>query len=143
MKSDSARQSSVDHVGVAVRDLDQALALYVDVLGMPLHGREVVAGEGCEVAFVGAGDCHVELLRPLSPDSAVGRHLERRGEGVHHVALRVADIDASLAQARERGMEVLGTGARPGAGGARVAFLHPRAAGGVLLELTTGRREGP
>lgn len=142
MKSDSVPAGAMDHVGVAVADLDAALALYVDVLGMPLARREVVVGEGCEVAFVGAGACHVELLRPLAPDSAVGRHLERRGPGVHHVALRVVDMDDSLARARARGIEVLGGGARPGAAGARVAFLRPRDTGGVLIELTTGREEG-
>lgn len=139
MKSGSGVGGRVDHVGIAVQDLDAALVLYAQVLGMPVHGREVVGSEGCEVAFVGSGDCHVELLRPLSPESAVGRHLERRGPGIHHVAVAVADIEASVARARARGLEVLGSGVRPGAGGARVAFLHPRDAGGVLLELTTGR----
>jgi methylmalonyl-CoA/ethylmalonyl-CoA epimerase len=139
VNSDSAGPAAVDHVGVAVADLEAAVRLYRDVLGMPLVGREVVESEGCEVAFLGAGSARVELLRPLSPDGPVGRHLERRGPGIHHLAVRVADLEGALAAARAAGIEVLGGGARPGAGGARVAFLHPRGAGGVLLELTTGR----
>ena len=142
MKSDSPGRGRVDHVGVAVADLEQAVRAYTGVLGMPLEAREEVPSEGCEVAFVGAGDCHVELLRPLTADSAVGRHLERRGAGVHHVAVRVDDIEASVARARAAGIEVLAPGVRPGAGGARVAFLHPRDCGGVLIELTTGRAGG-
>jgi methylmalonyl-CoA/ethylmalonyl-CoA epimerase len=140
VNSDSKAMSRIDHIGVAVDDLEAAIGLYRDTLGMPLTAREVVPSEGCEVAFLGSGESHVELLRPLAPDSAVGRHLERRGPGIHHLAVRVADIDAALEAARARGLEVLGGGARPGAQGARVAFLHPRGAGGVLLELTTGRK---
>lgn len=142
MRSDSRGMGRVDHVGVAVPDLDRAVSLYRDVLGLPLYGREVVESEGCEVAFVGAGDCHVELLRPLSADSPIGRHLERRGGGVHHIAVCVEDIDDSVARARAAGIEVLPPGVRGGAGGARVAFLHPRDCGGVLIELTTGRQGG-
>lgn len=140
MNSDSRDGASIDHVGVAVPDLEAAIALYRDVLGMPLLAREAVPSEGCEVAFLGAGTSHVELLRPLDATGAVARHLERRGPGIHHLAVRVDDLEAALASARARGLEVLGEGARPGAGGARVAFLHPRAGGGVLIELTTGRR---
>jgi methylmalonyl-CoA/ethylmalonyl-CoA epimerase len=139
VKRDRAEGGAVDHVGVAVLDLEAALTLYAEVLAMPITGREVVESEGCEVAFVGSSPSQVELLRPLSPDTAVGRHLARRGPGLHHLAIRVADIDACVATARARGLEVLGGGVRPGAGGARVAVLHPRAGGGVLIELTTGR----
>lgn len=134
--------AGVDHVGVAVVDLEAAIGLYRDILGMPLRAREVVESEGCEVAFLGDEGAHVELLRPLASDTAVGRHLERRGAGIHHVAVRVENIEAAVAQARQGGVEVLGGGVRAGAGGARVAFLHPRDAGGVLIELTTGRQGG-
>lgn len=140
MNSASGGGAGIDHVGVAVSDLEGAIALYRDVLGMPLLAREAVKSEDCEVAFLGGGASHVELLRPLASDGAVARHLERRGPGIHHIAVRVADMEAALDAARAAGIEVLGGGAREGAQGARVAFLHPRGAGGVLLELTTGRK---
>ena len=141
MNSARSQAGGIDHIGIAVADLEGAIRLYRDVLGMPLHAREEVPSEGCEVAFLGNGDSHVELLRPFSSDGAVARHLERRGPGIHHVAVRVADMEAALEAARDAGLEVLGGGARPGAQGARVAFLHPKGAGGVLVELTTGREE--
>lgn len=141
MNSADSQAGGIDHIGIAVADLEAAIRLYRDVLGMPLLAREEVPSEACEVAFLGSGSSHVELLRPLSADGAVARHLERRGPGIHHVAVQVRDMDAALEAARSAGLEVLGDGARPGAQGARVAFLHPKGAGGVLVELTTGREE--
>jgi methylmalonyl-CoA/ethylmalonyl-CoA epimerase len=125
----------VDHVGVAVEDLDAALALHEDAFGMALVHREVVEDQGVEAVLLDVGENHVELLRPLGPDTPVGRHLARRGPGLHHVAYQVADVDATLAALRDRGVELVDRAPRTGIRGSRVAFLHPRSTGGVLTEI--------
>ena len=125
----------IDHVGVAVSDLDRAIALYEGTFGMPLVHREVIEGQGVEAVLLDVGDGHVELLSPLGPDTVVGRFVERRGEGLHHVAYRVEDIDTVLANLREVGVELIDSEARVGIRGSRVAFLHPKSTGGVLTEL--------
>jgi len=125
----------IDHVGVAVEDLDSALALYEGIFGMPVAHRETVSDQGVEAVLLDVGDGHVELLRPLGEDTAVGRFLARRGPGLHHVAYRVDDIDAALAQLREQGVELIDSEPRTGIRASRVAFLHPRATGGVLTEI--------
>ena len=125
----------IDHVGVAVSDLEAALELYEGTLGMPLAHRETVAEQGVEAVLLDVGSTHVELLRPLGPDTAVGKFLERRGPGLHHVAYRVEDIDAELGRLAEAGVELIDRQPRQGIRASRVAFLHPRATGGVLSEL--------
>jgi len=125
----------IDHVGVAVADLDRAIALYEGTFQMPGVHRETVESQGVEAVLLEVGDGHVELLRPLGPDTVVGRFVEKRGEGLHHVAYRVEDIDRTLASLKERGVDLIDTEARVGIWGSRVAFLHPRATGGVLTEL--------
>ena len=125
----------IDHVGVAVRDLEAALELYEGTLQMPVAHRETVPEQGVEAVLLDVGATHVELLRPLAPESAVGRFLERRGPGLHHVAYRVEDIDAELARLAGEGVELIDREARTGIRDSRVAFLHPRATGGVLSEL--------
>jgi methylmalonyl-CoA/ethylmalonyl-CoA epimerase len=125
----------VDHVGVAVEDLDAALALHEDAFGMALVHREVVEEQGVEAVLLDVGENHVELLRPLGPDTPVGRHLARRGPGLHHVAYQVADVEATLAALRDRGIELVDRAPRTGIRGSRVAFLHPRSTGGVLTEI--------
>jgi methylmalonyl-CoA/ethylmalonyl-CoA epimerase len=125
----------VDHVGVAVEDLDAALALHENAFGMVLVHREVVEEQGVEAVLLDVGENHVELLRPLGPDTPVGRHLARRGPGLHHVAYQVADVEATLATLRERGVELIDRAPRTGIRGSRVAFLHPRSTGGVLTEI--------
>ena len=125
----------IDHVGVAVEDLDSALALYEGTFAMPVAHRETVSDQGVEAVLLDVGDGHVELLRPLGEDTAVGRFLARRGPGLHHVAYRVDDIDAALAQLREQGVELIDSEPRTGIRASRVAFLHPRATGGVLTEI--------
>jgi methylmalonyl-CoA/ethylmalonyl-CoA epimerase len=125
----------IDHVGVAVADLDQALSLYERTYGMPMVHRETVESQGVEAVLVEIGEGHVELLRPLGPETVVGRFIAKRGEGLHHVAYRVEDIDASLARLKETGVELIDSEARIGIRGSRVAFLHPKATGGVLTEL--------
>ena len=126
---------TIDHVGVAVLDLDRAADRYGTAFEMSLVHREIVESQGVEAALLEIGDGHIELLRPLSPETVVGRFIERRGEGLHHVAYRVADIDATLASLKEAGVELIDTTARVGIRRSRVAFLHPKAAGGVLTEL--------
>ncbi len=125
----------IDHVGVAVEDLDGALTLYRDRLGMREQHRETVEQFDVEAVLLEIGDGHVELLRPTSPESAVGRFLARSGPGMHHVAYRTDDIDAALHRAREAGLLLIDERARAGIQGSRVAFLHPRSTGGVLTEL--------
>jgi methylmalonyl-CoA/ethylmalonyl-CoA epimerase len=125
----------IDHVGVAVSDLDAAISLYRDTFAMPLAHRETVESQGVEAVLLDVGDGHVELLRPLGPDTVVGKFLERRGEGLHHVAYAVEDIDAALDGLRSAGIELIDEEARVGIGGSRVAFLHPRATGSVLTEI--------
>jgi methylmalonyl-CoA/ethylmalonyl-CoA epimerase len=127
--------SAIDHVGVAVEDIDAALALYRDSLGMPLVHRETVAEQGVEAALLDVGDGHVELLQPLGPDTAVGKFLARRGPGLHHIAYRVPDVEQALSALAEAGMRLIDDRARRGIRGSRVAFVHPASTGGVLTEI--------
>ncbi len=126
---------NLDHVAIAVSDLDVALAEYERLFGgIALH-REVVAEQGVEEAMVAVGGSHIQLLQPLSPDSPVGRFLERRGEGMHHIALAVPDIDAALDHLKEQGARLIDTEPRIGGRGARIAFVHPAEFAGTLVEL--------
>jgi LAO/AO transport system kinase len=132
----------LDHVGIAVAALDARQPLYRDRLGLPLGEIEDVPTEGVRAAFLPAGRTRIELLEPTRPDAALARHLERRGEGVHHLCFEVDDLDAALLRLKEAGLALVGDGARPGAEGRRVAFVHPKGTGGVLIELrsrTAGR----
>ena len=125
----------IDHIGVAVEDLDAAIALHEGTYGMPLVHRETVGEQGVEAALLDVGDSHVELLAPLSADTPVGRFLAKRGPGLHHVAYRVEDVEAALRALRDQGMRLIDEQARTGIRGSRVAFLHPAASGGVLTEI--------
>ena len=125
----------IDHVGIAVDDLDAAISLYEDTLGMRLAHRETVEEQGVEAVLLDVGEGHVELLRPLGPETAVGKYLEKRGPGLHHVAYAVTDIDAVLASLSDAGVQLIDSEARVGIRGSRVAFLHPRATGSVLTEI--------
>ena len=125
----------IDHVGIAVADLDAAVQLYESTLGMPLVHRETVTEQGVEAVLLDVGEGHIELLRPLSEDTPVGKFMARKGGGMHHVAYAVGDIDRTLAELAERGVELIDTEARIGIRGSRVAFLHPRSTGGVLTEI--------
>jgi methylmalonyl-CoA/ethylmalonyl-CoA epimerase len=133
--------SIIDHVGVAVEDIDSALALYRDALGMPLVHRETVTEQGVDAALLDVGDSHVELLQPLGPDTAVGKFLAKRGPGLHHVAYRVNDIDAALEQLGGAGLRLIDERPRTGIRGSRVAFLHPGSTGGVLTEIVQPAEE--
>jgi methylmalonyl-CoA/ethylmalonyl-CoA epimerase len=125
----------IDHVGVAVSDLDRAIALYQGPFGMPVVHRETVESQGVEAVLLEVGAGHVELLRPLGPETVVGQFIAKRGEGLHHVAYRVDDINATLASLKQLGIELIDAEPRTGIWGSRVAFLHPRSTGGVLTEL--------
>jgi methylmalonyl-CoA epimerase len=126
---------TIDHVGVAVEDIEAALALYRDALRMPLVHRETVTEQGVDAALLDVGDGHVELLQPLGPDTPVGKYLAKRGPGLHHVAYRVDDIDAALAALTAAGLRLIDERPRTGIRGSRVAFLHPGSTGGVLTEI--------
>jgi methylmalonyl-CoA/ethylmalonyl-CoA epimerase len=134
--------STIDHVGVAVEDLDAALAIYRDSLEMPLVHRETVVDQGVEAVLLEVGDGHIELLQPLGPDTAVGKFLARRGPGLHHVAYRVEDVDQTLSALAKAGMRLIDERARIGIRGWRVAFVHPASTGGVLTEIVEPAQEG-
>jgi methylmalonyl-CoA/ethylmalonyl-CoA epimerase len=125
----------IDHIGVAVEDLDAAIALHETTYGMALVHREVVAEQGVEAVLLDVGENHVELLRPLAPDTPVGRFLAARGPGLHHVAYQVSDIEAVLASLKEQGARLIDETPRTGIRGSRVAFVHPKSSGGVLTEI--------
>ena len=125
----------IDHVGVAVANLDDAVALYSERLRMAVQHRETIAEQGVEAVLLEVGESHVELLRPLSPDTAVGRFLERSGPGLHHVAYGTDDIEAALELVRAAGLRLIDEEPRLGIRRSRVAFVHPSSTGGVLTEL--------
>ena len=127
--------AQIDHVGVAVDDLDAAIALHEQAFGLALAHREVVEEQGVEAVLLDVGTSHIELLAPLQPDTAVGRFLASRGPGLHHVAYRVGDIEAALDTLRERGLRLIDETPRVGIRDSRVAFVHPQSAGGVLTEI--------
>ncbi len=125
----------IDHVGIAVTDLDAAIALHEATYGMPLVHRETVTEQGVEAVLFDVGENHVELLAPLADDTPVGKFLARRGPGLHHVAYQVTDIDATLAALRDQGTRLIDEQPRFGIRGSRVAFLHPAGSASVLTEL--------
>jgi methylmalonyl-CoA/ethylmalonyl-CoA epimerase len=125
----------IDHIGVAVDDLDGAVALYRDSFGMAEQHRETIEAFDVEAVLLEVGEGHVELLKPLSSESGIGKFLERNGPGLHHVAYQTADIDSALEQVKAAGMQLIDQEPRRGIRGSRVAFLHPKATGGVLTEL--------
>lgn len=131
----------VDHIGIAVEDLDVAVALYAGTLRMPEAHRETIAEQGVEAVLLDVGEGHIELLRPLGPETPVGRFVARHGYGIHHVAYRVTDIEATLAELSDQGVKLIDRTPRMGIRGSRVAFLHPRSTGGVLTEIVEPAEE--
>lgn len=125
----------IDHIGVAVEDIDAGVALYEGSFEMQLAHREVVESQGVEAVLLDVGEGHVELLRPLGPDTPVGKFMAKNGPGLHHVAYAVDDIDATLERLAAAGLKLIDREARVGIRGSRVAFLHPRSTGGVLTEI--------
>jgi methylmalonyl-CoA/ethylmalonyl-CoA epimerase len=125
----------IDHIGVAVEDLDAAIALYETTFGMKLVHRETVTEQGVEAVLLDVGENHVELLAPLGPDTPVGKFLAKKGPGLHHVAYQTEDIESALASLKEAGMRLIDESPRTGIRNSRVAFLHPGASGSVLTEI--------
>lgn len=125
----------IDHIGVAVEDLDAALKLYAETLGMPVVHRETVTEQGVEAVLLDVGENHVELLAPLGPDTPVGKFLAKKGPGLHHVAYQVSDIEAVLASLKAAGTRLIDETPRIGIRNSRVAFVHPASTGSVLTEI--------
>lgn len=125
----------INHIGIAVKNIETASTLYRDVLGMTFEGTEEVTEQKVRVAFFCIGDSRIELLEPTSPDSPVAKFIETKGEGIHHIAYQVADLDTALTDLKKGGVHLVDETPRCGAHKTRIAFLHPKATGGVLTEL--------
>jgi methylmalonyl-CoA/ethylmalonyl-CoA epimerase len=125
----------IDHLGIAVPSIAEGKNFWSDVLGLPFEGTETVAAQKVTTAFFPVGESEVELLESTSPDGPVAKYIEKRGPGIQHVAFRVDDIEAALAELKAKGIALIDEKPRAGAGGAKIAFLHPKATGGVLVEL--------
>ncbi len=125
----------LDHIGIAVENLEQSVAFYRDVLGLELHGTETVEEQKVKVAFFPVGDTEIELLESTDPEGPIAKFIAAKGQGVQHLAFRVKDIEKTLADLKARGMRLIDEKPRYGAGGAKIAFLHPKATNGVLVEL--------
>jgi methylmalonyl-CoA/ethylmalonyl-CoA epimerase len=130
----------IDHIGVAVDDLDGAVKLYSESFGMREQHRETIAAFDVEAVLLEVGEGHVELLKPLSGESGIGKFIERNGPGLHHVAYQTSDIDSALEQVKAAGLDLIDQEPRTGIRGSRVAFLHPKSTGGVLTELVEPAR---
>lgn len=133
----------IDHIGIAVADLDASLAFYRDTLGLPLADIEVVADQQVRTAIFFTGTGRIELLEATSPESPIAKFIAKRGEGIHHVAIRVADVASKLKELEAQGVQLIDKTPRIGAGGHLIAFLHPKATGGVLLELCQAHAHAP
>jgi methylmalonyl-CoA/ethylmalonyl-CoA epimerase len=129
----------IDHIGIATRQLEEGLAVWRDALGLTIDSTEEIAEQGVRVAMLAVGETHVELLEALTPDSPVGKFLAKRGPGIHHIALEIDDIAASLKELKSKGARLIDETPRVGAGGCLVAFVHPSSTDGVLLELVQRR----
>ncbi|MEG1799851.1 MAG: methylmalonyl-CoA epimerase [Synergistaceae bacterium] len=126
----------IDHIGVAVKSIDESLKFWEGTLGIKCHGVEEVVEQKVKTAFLPVEDTEIELLEGTSPDSPVSKFIEAKGEGIHHLAIRVDNLEAALAELKEKGVRLIDEKPRCGAGGAKIAFLHPKATGGILLELS-------
>ncbi|MDV6379216.1 methylmalonyl-CoA epimerase [Sporosarcina sp. GW1-11] len=127
--------NKVDHIGIAVKNMEQSLDYYIHTLGLEVMAIEEVASQGVKVAFIDAHNVKIELLEPMSETSPIAKFIEKRGEGVHHIAFGVSDIRTRMQELNEKGVQLLSAEPKPGAGGAEVAFLHPKSSYGVLYEL--------
>jgi len=126
----------IHHIGIAVRNLDDALKFYRDTFGLHVHARDTIEGQGVKAALLTIGQSEIELLEPTRPDSAVGRFLERKGEGLHHICFQTPDVDSELETLKQKGVELVDQQPRRGIAG-MICFLHPKASKGVLVELAT------
>lgn len=128
--------TKVDHIGIAVKNLDEAVKLYEKVLGLTVQGIETSEEQKVKVAFIHCGETELELMESTSPDSSIAKFIEKNGEGIQHICLGVDNIETALADLKARGIRLINEEPRPGAGGARIAFLHPKGTAGVLLEIS-------
>ena len=128
--------TKLDHIGIAVKNIDEALAFYRDTLGISSAGEEVIEEQKVKVAFLPLGDTELELLESTSPDGPVAKFIEKRGEGIQHIALRVENIEEALKELKVKDFRLIDQQPRYGAGNAKIAFLHPKATGGILLEIS-------
>jgi methylmalonyl-CoA/ethylmalonyl-CoA epimerase len=126
----------IDHIGIAVNSIDESLKLWEGVLGVKCAGIETVEDQKVRTAFLPLNESEVELLEATSPDSPIAKFIEKKGEGIHHLAIRVDNLEKALAELKERGVRLIDEHPRKGAGGAMIAFIHPKATGGILLELS-------
>jgi methylmalonyl-CoA/ethylmalonyl-CoA epimerase len=126
----------IDHLGIAVNNIDQSKSFWTDILGLSFDGTETVEEQRVTTAFLPVGESEVELLEATAPDSPIAKYLEKKGEGIQHIAFRVADIEAALAELKAKGIRLIDEKPRKGAGNAKIAFLHPKSTNGVLVELT-------
>ena len=126
----------VDHIGIAVKSIDESLKFWEAAMGIKCHGVEEVAEQKVKTAFLPLGDTEIELLEPTNADSPVAKFIEAKGEGIHHLAIRVENLEEALAELKAKGIRLIDEKPRCGAGGAKIAFLHPKATGGILLELS-------
>ena len=126
----------VDHIGIAVKDIEQAKKFYTEFLGMKALGEEVVEEQKVKVCFIPCGDSEIELLESTSPDGPIAKHIEKKGVGIQHIALRVDNIEAAIADLMAKGVRMIDEKPRYGAGGAKIAFVHPKSTGGILLEIS-------
>ncbi|PAQ16323.1 methylmalonyl-CoA epimerase [Bacillaceae bacterium SAOS 7] len=126
---------NINHIGIAVRSLDETVPFYTEQLGLPLQKIEEVDSEKVRVAFIDAGNVKLELLEPTNEDSPIAKFIEKRGQGIHHVAFGVIEIEDRIREIKERGIQMIHDTSKPGAGGAQVAFMHPKSTHGVLFEL--------
>lgn len=126
----------VDHIGIAVRKIEESKKLYTDILGLTALGEETIEEQKVKVCFIPCGDSEIELLESTSPEGPIAKFLNAKGEGIHHLALRVDDIEAAIAEMKAKGFRMIDEKSRYGAGGAKIAFVHPKATNGVLLELS-------
>lgn len=128
--------NKIDHIGVAVKNLDEAVSFYENILGLKASGTEVVEEQKVKVAFLPVGDSEVELLESTQEDGPIAKYIAKNGEGVQHIAYRVDDVEAAIAEMKAKGIRMIDEKPRYGAGGARIAFCHPKSTFGVLIELT-------
>lgn len=134
--------TKVDHIGIAVQSLEATLPFYTEVLKLELKGIEEVESEGVKVAFLQVGETKIELLEPLHENSPIAKHIEKRGEGIHHIALRTDSMEEEMEQVKSKGIRMINEKPKTGAGGSLVAFMHPKSTGKVLYELCEKKGEG-
>lgn len=128
--------SIIDHIGIAVNSIEESLPFWESALGVKCTGTETVEDQKVTTAFLPIKDSEIELLEATSPESPIAKFIEKKGEGIHHLAIRVDDLEKALAELKEKGVKLIDEQPRKGAGGAMIAFLHPKATGGILLELS-------